>query len=299
MCGWCCCTIRCSASAYPKSTRRQCVRRPLHLQSVSFGTGSPRLCRGSRAGRDRELSGFRPIARDAGLPALCARLSPRIRAQCAESLARRTTRPVFLRPLRRMGARVRASMQARLKAADRREHDCAISRAISTFPPTWRRHSGLPTCAADGDLRAFLDWRCTCRDIAGRAKFARQCARMSNVAVIPSVARPTAAPGMREAISQRCADAAGIIEACFYEPGASRVKADSSIIKRRLSGTGRLRGILRPAYPDFRRGASSWPPSRPWPRAASTSSPSTIGGICATPTLPGSPSAMKILEARA
>jgi hypothetical protein len=47
------------------------------------------------------------------------------------------------------------------------------------------------------------------------------------------------------------AAAAGIIEACFYEPGAARVKADLFDLKRRLRGTGKIRAILRPAYPDF------------------------------------------------
>ena len=47
------------------------------------------------------------------------------------------------------------------------------------------------------------------------------------------------------------AEAAGIIEACFYEPGAERIKADLFDVKRRLRGKGRLRGILRPAFPDL------------------------------------------------
>ena len=47
------------------------------------------------------------------------------------------------------------------------------------------------------------------------------------------------------------ADAAGIIEACFYEHGAERIKADLFDVKRRLRGKGRLRGILRPAFPDL------------------------------------------------
>jgi hypothetical protein len=47
------------------------------------------------------------------------------------------------------------------------------------------------------------------------------------------------------------AEAAGVIEACFYESGAERVKADLHDVKRRLRRTGRLRGIVRPSFPDL------------------------------------------------
>ncbi len=72
-----------------------------------------------------------------------------------------------------------------------------------------------------------------------------------NVAVIPSVARPTAGAWYEGSDLGGLAEAAGIIEACFYEPGAARVKADLHDVKRRLKGRGKLRGILRPAWPDF------------------------------------------------
>jgi len=47
------------------------------------------------------------------------------------------------------------------------------------------------------------------------------------------------------------AEAVGIVEACFYEAGADRIKADLFDVKRRMRGKGRLRGILRPAFPDL------------------------------------------------
>ena len=47
------------------------------------------------------------------------------------------------------------------------------------------------------------------------------------------------------------AETAGTIEACFYEPSPERVQADVWDVRRRLRGVGRLRGILRPAYPDL------------------------------------------------
>jgi hypothetical protein len=46
-------------------------------------------------------------------------------------------------------------------------------------------------------------------------------------------------------------DVTGIIEACFYEPSAVRIKADLYDTRRRLGGKGRLRGILRPSFPDI------------------------------------------------
>ena len=41
-----------------------------------------------------------------------------------------------------------------------------------------------------------------------------------------------------------------MIEACFYEPSAARVKADLHDVKRRLRGAGVLRGIVVP-LPDL------------------------------------------------
>jgi hypothetical protein len=73
----------------------------------------------------------------------------------------------------------------------------------------------------------------------------------ASVAVIPSVARPTAGAWYEGSDLAALAEAAGLIEACFYEPGAARVKADLFDVERRLRGKGRLRGILRPAFPDL------------------------------------------------
>lgn len=102
----------------------------------------------------------------------------------------------------------------------------------------------------DGELKAYLDWRCTVvtslvRDIRGAVR------RDVDVAVIPSVARPTGGAWYEGSDLAALAEATGIIEACFYEPGAARVKADLFDIRRRLRGKGHLRGIVRPAFPDL------------------------------------------------
>ncbi len=102
----------------------------------------------------------------------------------------------------------------------------------------------------DGELKAFLDWRCTVvtslvAEIRDRVR------KDASVAVIPSVARPTGGAWYEGSDLRALAEAAGAIEACFYEPSAARVKADLFDVKRRLKGSGELRGIMRPAYPDL------------------------------------------------
>ncbi len=73
----------------------------------------------------------------------------------------------------------------------------------------------------------------------------------ATVAVIPSVARPTGGAWYEGSNLAALAEAAGIVEACFFESGADRIKADLFDVRRRLCGKGRLRGILRPAFPDL------------------------------------------------
>jgi hypothetical protein len=118
------------------------------------------------------------------------------------------------------------------------------------FPADMAEAFWLADVRSDGDLRAFLDWRCSVvtslvREIRGAVR------KDATVAVIPSVARPTAGAWYEGSDLAALAEAAGLIEACFYEPGAARIKADLFDVKRRLREKGRLRGILRPAFPDL------------------------------------------------
>lgn len=118
------------------------------------------------------------------------------------------------------------------------------------FPADMAEAFWLADTRSDGELKAFLDWRCTV--VTSLVAEIRGAVRDDvNVAVIPSVARPTAGAWYEGSDLAELAKAAGIIEACFYEPSAARVKSDIFDIKRRLKGRGKLRGILRPAYPDF------------------------------------------------
>ena len=118
------------------------------------------------------------------------------------------------------------------------------------FPPDMAEAFWRADIAADGDLRRYLDFR---NDVVtSLVTEIRAAVRAdANVAVIPSVARPTGGAWYEGTDLAGLAAVAGIVEACFYEPSAERVRADLFDIRRRLRGTGSLRGILRPSYPDL------------------------------------------------
>jgi hypothetical protein len=105
--------------------------------------------------------------------------------------------------------------------------------------------------AADGELSRYLAFRNGV--VTSLVSEIRTAVRKdASVAVIPSVARPTGGAWYEGSDLRALGTAAGIIEACFYEPGAMRVAADLFDIRRRLRGSAaRLRGILRPSDPDF------------------------------------------------
>jgi hypothetical protein len=118
------------------------------------------------------------------------------------------------------------------------------------FPADMAEAFWLADTRAAGALRAFLDWRCSV--VTSLVREIRQAVRKDAiVAVIPSVARPTAGAWYEGSDLAALAEAAGVVEACLYESGAARVKADLFDVKRRLRGKGHLRGILRPAFPDL------------------------------------------------
>ncbi len=118
------------------------------------------------------------------------------------------------------------------------------------FPADMAEAFWLADTRLDGDLKAFLDWRCTVVTSLV-AEIRAEVRKDATVAVIPSVARPTGGSWYEGSDLAALAGAAGCIEACFYEPSAARVKADLFDVKRRLGGKGALRGIMRPAWPDL------------------------------------------------
>ena len=147
------------------------------------------------------------------------------------------------------GAQVAGIDAAGLKARVAKDISGYLASDVD-FPPDMAEAFWLADARTDGDLAAFLNWRCTV--VTSLVAEIRAAVRKdAAVVVIPSVARPTAGAWYEGSDLVALALAADAIEACFYEPGSARVKADLFDIRRRLAGKGRLRGILRPAFPDF------------------------------------------------
>ena len=93
----------------------------------------------------------------------------------------------------------------------------------------------LSDVATDGALSTFLTWRCDV--VTSLVREIRSAVRAdATVAIIPSVARPTGGAWYEGSNLRALAEATGIIEACFYEPGAERVRADVHDVRRRLQG---------------------------------------------------------------
>src|SRR5690606_24252357 len=102
----------------------------------------------------------------------------------------------------------------------------------------------------DAELGRYLDFRS--ETVTSLVAEIRAAVRPEvSIAIIPSVARPTGGAWYEGSDLKAMAETTGIIEACFYEPSSARVAADLFDLKRRLRGAGKLRGILRPAYPDL------------------------------------------------
>jgi hypothetical protein len=118
------------------------------------------------------------------------------------------------------------------------------------FPADMAEAFWLADTRTDGELKAYLDWRC---DVVTSlvAEIRNTIRKDATLAIIPSVARPTGGAWYEGSDLGALAKAAGVIEACFYEPSAARVKADLFDVRRRLGDRGTLRGILRPAWPDL------------------------------------------------
>jgi hypothetical protein len=136
-----------------------------------------------------------------------------------------------------------------LKARVREDLESYLSGDLD-LPDDMAEAFWLADIQTDDRLSAFLRWRCNwvaslVAEIRGAVR------RDADVAVIPSVARPTAGAWYEGSDLLSLAGATHIIEACFYEPSVARIRADIFDVQRRLGGAGKLRGILRPAWPDL------------------------------------------------
>lgn len=108
----------------------------------------------------------------------------------------------------------------------------------------------LADVEGDKDLQKYLTIRKNV--VTSLAQEIRKNVRAEvEIAIIPSVARPTSGAWYEGSELKELAQATGAIEACFYEPSVDRIKADLIDIKNRVSGIGKIKGILRPAYPDL------------------------------------------------
>ena len=108
----------------------------------------------------------------------------------------------------------------------------------------------LADIASDPELRKFLDFRSTV--VTSLAKEIRESVRKDvEVAIIPSVARPTGGAWYEGTDLKAIAETTGVIEACFYEPATDRIKADLVDIQLRTNNVGKIKGVLRPAFPDL------------------------------------------------
>jgi hypothetical protein len=129
------------------------------------------------------------------------------------------------------------------------EIDSYLSGTVD-FPNDMADAFWLSDVASGGALSRFLEWRCGV--VTSLVREIRAAVRAdATVSVIPSVARPTAGAWYEGTDLAALAEAAGIIEACFYEPTAERIRADLFDVQRRLGKIGRLRGIVRPGFPDL------------------------------------------------
>ena len=118
------------------------------------------------------------------------------------------------------------------------------------FPDDMAEAFWLSDVATDGLLSTFLKWRCDV--VTSLVREIRAAVRAdATIAIIPSVSRPTGGAWYEGSDLRALAKTTGIIEACFYEPSVERVRADIRDAQRRLDGVGRLRGILRPSFPDL------------------------------------------------
>ena len=138
---------------------------------------------------------------------------------------------------------------ARLKADVREAIDGVLGGPALKLPEEddgiWRGDTERNT-----PLASYLAWRCGV--VTSLVREIRAAVRPDvHVAVIPSVGRPTAGGWYEGSDLQALGEAAGCVEACFYEPTVQRIRADMEDVQRRMPGAGRLRGILRPGFPDL------------------------------------------------
>ena len=137
----------------------------------------------------------------------------------------------------------------RLKAKVAKNVDDYLSEDID-FPNDMAEAFWLADITGDGDLNKYLDFRCSV--VTSLVKEIRERVRNGvEVSIIPSVVRPTGGAWYEGSDLKSIIELTGVLEVAFYESSTERIKADLADVKRRTAGLGRIKGILRPAYPDL------------------------------------------------
>lgn len=146
---------------------------------------------------------------------------------------------------------------AQAKGVDARGLKAYVANRLESFldsdidiPDDMGRAFWMAEIATNAELRAYLDFRS--QQVTSLVAEIRDTVRAdAEVAVIPSVARPTGGAWYEGTDLRAIAKVTGIIEACFYEPSAARIAADLFDLKHRVPNETTIRGILRPSYPDI------------------------------------------------
>lgn len=104
--------------------------------------------------------------------------------------------------------------------------------------------------AGDVDLHGLMQWRCEV--VTSLIAEIREAVRSdASIAVIPSVARPSAGCWYEGSALGDLGRAAGMLEVCFYESGPARIRDDLWDVRRRIDPGTKLKGVLRPGHPDL------------------------------------------------
>lgn len=136
-----------------------------------------------------------------------------------------------------------------LKSATAKSIEDYLSSDID-YPDDMATAFQMADIAMDEQHTSFLRWRC--EQVTSLVRDIRRAVRAdASVSVIPSVARPTAGTWYEGSDLAALAQVADYVEACFYEPDVNRINCDLFDIARRIGGTEKLRGILRPGHPDL------------------------------------------------
>ena len=248
MCGWCCCTTPSSARPIPKS----CVTNAFGDRYIYNLCPAAPAARAYALGLCRDVAGNYPVR---GLSLETPGFLPYAHGFHHEFALIKWNRWLenqlglcFCEPC------VKGAAQAGIDAASlsRRVRDDVESYLSGEIdlPDDMAEAFWVADTRTDGELGAYLRWRCDL--VTALIGDIRAAVRAdATVAVIPSVARPTGGAWYEGSDLRALAEATGTIEACFYEASPGRVAADAWDVRRRLRGTGTLRGILRPAHPDL------------------------------------------------